>query len=978
MAATHEAGEIRVWRKDVSDNTGGAKGWMRGPWTEEKRLIPERSVTARRGRGNASFRLLKRTHMEPGDSYRVWPDTPNAGDPVCITTGAGASPNDAGVTILWLGYVTRIIGNTVAGSTTDETGIVEAVEFGHLFHEIALDNWQATSAAGQVEPMTLSEPPIANPSTAKGLIGNRANASADQLLLGRADSLFLSDPASCGTADADYWTRFDILSHAVDECIPDGWPQISFTGGSNIVDNSGKYETMDLREQTLGSLLDMIAGEERGLTYDVTTDATDALIINIKTVSELGSGDLPANAGADIELPLGVVGMEFVTVEQYDQVIVEGSPVVSCGTVKIGTGSDSGVIGWDSGTLQTSWGNALSGDAGYPSETAERKSKNSGFRARNEVKDVFARFEIALGTYDELLCETGTSPSTQFLCPELEWDGSTLTVSSDLTALGNKSPLAQQAKILTWLPMSANTDESNTDGSGDARKGSSDHASPLVVAQDIQASNIYRDLSKPGAGISPASFQPDPIGPGFRINCDSQERLAGTRWNAGWGQGLYFTEGETSPDSTVTGGIYDYDTMEVTLAVQSGQRLQVTKTRSGVTYPRKVARISKPELQAWLVRKGTVTGFDNNDALVRYASDTFTRNDYPIAQKIADEIAGYLFRNRTEWTITLAGCDRSDSFLTPGYMIGNIDEVDRFVSVGGAETVDVVATHVANTAVDSISRTYTGTLTTSFSTATAPLPDGLVGVAPRTAPIAKMARDIASIKAQTEQPRNVPVIAPSPSTASQSALRETITQAAHGFSAGDVVNLQSGTWTACTESSTRSLWSGFGVIESVTTDTFEIVYKGPITLSGLTADTQYFLDGTTVSTNRTIIPVYYATSTTTAFVDNRIYMESPLLVTDSISSGTYTASREDGRYHEVTVSGDIALNTNNWAGANTGETMTILLIESGGSDRTITLNSSWYNNLGDSYVLPSGSRAAVTLLRGSSGIYVTIAPDLDT
>lgn len=74
-------------------------------------------------------------------------------------------------------------------------------------------------------------------------------------------------------------------------------------------------------------------------------------------------------------------------------------------------------------------------------------------------------------------------------------------------------------------------------------------------------------------------------------------------------------------------------------------------------------------------------------------------------------------------------------------------------------------------------------------------------------------------------------------------VRETITQNAHGLSAFAVVRYNGTAWVTASSSSEANS-EALGVVESVTTNTFVIVYVGKITGLSLTANTQYFLSST--------------------------------------------------------------------------------------------------------------------------------------
>lgn len=105
-------------------------------------------------------------------------------------------------------------------------------------------------------------------------------------------------------------------------------------------------------------------------------------------------------------------------------------------------------------------------------------------------------------------------------------------------------------------------------------------------------------------------------------------------------------------------------------------------------------------------------------------------------------------------------------------------------------------------------------------------------------------------------------------------IQRTITQASHGFSAGQAVYDSNGTWTLC---DADALATSFvrGVIESATTNTFVLVSAGPITLSGLTAGTAYYLSQTAGALTATppssaatyVVPVMFTGSTTQAYVN---------------------------------------------------------------------------------------------------------------
>lgn len=103
--------------------------------------------------------------------------------------------------------------------------------------------------------------------------------------------------------------------------------------------------------------------------------------------------------------------------------------------------------------------------------------------------------------------------------------------------------------------------------------------------------------------------------------------------------------------------------------------------------------------------------------------------------------------------------------------------------------------------------------------------------------------------------------------------QKTITQNAHGFSAGQAVYNNNGTWTLTDADALTSSFAR-GVIESVTTNTFVLVMSGAITLSGLTANSTYYLSQTAGALTTTpptdassyVTPVLFTGTTTQGYV----------------------------------------------------------------------------------------------------------------
>lgn len=150
---------------------------------------------------------------------------------------------------------------------------------------------------------------------------------------------------------------------------------------------------------------------------------------------------------------------------------------------------------------------------------------------------------------------------------------------------------------------------------------------------------------------------------------------------------------------------------------------------------------------------------------------------------------------------------------------------------------------------------------------------GLTGSSkdPMEARLASLERELLSVRAQLRQiPSRFPIAPPGDGES----IREDISQA-NAFTAGTVVYRNGSTWSAAQGNVAASTAKYTGVVESATASSFVVVYAGKITLSGLTDGTTYYLSDTvpgaavvraSITTNELLIPVFRATSATTAIV----------------------------------------------------------------------------------------------------------------
>lgn len=206
--------------------------------------------------------------------------------------------------------------------------------------------------------------------------------------------------------------------------------------------------------------------------------------------------------------------------------------------------------------------------------------------------------------------------------------------------------------------------------------------------------------------------------------------------------------------------------------------------------------------------------------------------------------------------------------------------VDAAVTAIGAVTASSVTTFT-NKSISGSTNTFTNIPLTTAVTGTLPVANGGTGTTTSTGTtnvVLSNAPTLTNPVVGTQTPGDNSTKAASTAytdaaVALVGSVRVTITQSAHGFTAGKVLTHSGGVW-AVADNTANSTASVIGVVESVTTNTFVLVKNGgTITLSGLTADTDYFLGtsgGYTTPEPNTIgvvsKPIFRATSTTTAEV----------------------------------------------------------------------------------------------------------------
>lgn len=218
-------------------------------------------------------------------------------------------------------------------------------------------------------------------------------------------------------------------------------------------------------------------------------------------------------------------------------------------------------------------------------------------------------------------------------------------------------------------------------------------------------------------------------------------------------------------------------------------------------------------------------------------------------------------------------------------------------------------------------------------------------------------------------------------------LSRSISQTSHGFAVGDLVYLNSSTYTKAIATSAAAA-EVVGIVSAVAdANTFTLLYSGRITgLSGLTAGSVYFLSRSTAGTASTTEPstsgdiskpVYVADSTTTALlsIESRGYVVGTLPAAEASqadmeagSSTTTFVSPGKVQYHPSAAKA--------WALFNTVTTTTLTksynvtsLTDNGTGDTTVTFTTAFSSAdyaVVTSHQVPSASSINTNMISSSS------------
>jgi hypothetical protein len=790
-----------------------ATTWGQAAWTRTSRLIPIESVFTEDSIGTAEFALLRKARNE-GDGALVDTFVPARGMYVVIVTGGLAGPFDNGEP-LWAGRITDISSDKLQGYT-DEVGSVSAMQLAGVLDQTPVRNLKQRdpSVADSGNPgLVLLTSPSANLVGANGkIIGNMwAGPGADGV------ALFESLAENCTASTM--WDRGSLLATV-----------LKYGNANNLLpplsldttqDGVGTYLTTALSEVirldnlSLKQCIDLCVGQVRGTTWRVKATGSGWSIV-VRSGTDVAVGTVPAQTATNVTLRGGDIQVALADGgdDVWDAVEVVGQPIVCMGTVSFQDGSMG--RGW-SASQEADFGAGATAAPDYAAlissgriDTAQMR--NQAVRKSSALQDVFARFVLTRNQpTTSLQCKGGTAPTsgtyaaasvpTQLLCPLIDWDGTTATVDST----GAASPYLPEAKLVHPLPWQSGVKGDGTDARTTEQQARPDYLKPMVfryAPSDPIAAGWY-EISHPpvskGQNRWPHfSVELDGRGPALRIRTEYQEVLAVNHWLTSYGLSA------ADPNLSNTYGGVDWQNLFATVAVESDQRLKVTVYASGydgvTNLPRNVLRIERPDLGCWLVRKYTLIGINNTQAPDEISADTFTRNDWAVAQRLANEAAAFAFRKRTGATITITKPWAPPAWAQVGTLLGTI--TDYRLAANGVSYTSVGSTTL-NTIVNTVRQVWDPKrprliISTATRGGAVNMPMLIAqGVSPSLggpmrAAVQRSRDDIADLQRTVQR---IPVSVGQTSGGDGAASQVKVTQTAHGFTVGSYIARQSGgTW----------------------------------------------------------------------------------------------------------------------------------------------------------------------------------------
>lgn len=684
-----------VW---VMRSDGDVFVWNWSSWIRTSRLIPQQATTLPGAMGSAQFRLLRETRLEPGrTSYRTVTSFVTERAYIAIADGDGLTTDRTELDpakVLWFGYVDRIREATVL-DTDDTFGSVDALEVGHLLDAIQPQGWvQEGAVDGTTEQ--LDAPPSANFGGGSGAVVGNAVVVTDG---GISNQVFARLVDDCAVDGSTLWSRYGLLQHALTYCTPPALPALGLNLPAAVetyLEDTSTAEVFGfLRNATWKGLLDLILPASRALGWSIDIGRAE-WTIRVYSLSDDGAFGLPPAPSIDID-GTGIIlaeapRLERTAVQRPDEIIVEGEQIL------FGVSIDRESFGADwTAAAQTAYEAAL-------------RTTDANAITQPQFEGVFSSFRLELDGQRELTRSSapGDGGERLPLCPLIDWSGTVASVDYSTNRSPNL-PTASLARTIPWEEGRPHPLE-GTDNRDAKQKANPQWMRPLLFLHDAVDLPHWAMLTQQGDNpdlkLQGLSLDVGDLGATFTVRASPPHEI-----------------GLGTIDPLVADAAIDWRGFVLTLGVWGDQRLSITKRRPGCSEFQVVRRlvVRVPEFQCWVMTQGSLLGLSADGSPLRLPLDVFARNDFPAAERFANQLAAYHFRERRTLVLSFLGGDFDRAQYTLGTMVTSYTD--------GVEIIPV-ATPISSVAYDWSESAVRVTVATDLPTAPSPILSGAGAASP--------------------------------------------------------------------------------------------------------------------------------------------------------------------------------------------------------------------------------------------------------
>lgn len=720
--------------------------------TKRERLIPERLNKAIDGQ-QASFLLINKTIRQGS------PDTEDDWDP--DRYDLIAMINDDTNALEFFGFISRIEEKqTLSSAYPGSTGrVIAAFDIKNYLDNIYITRSIQYSGGDSVTSVFNGPiPPLNLKGNDDTLIGNRREVGDyDYIATDLAD--LGGDPDNL--IEAELWYRLKALNYILqiqdDDDNSAFRPFQSYLKFRKVTNNDftgditdfllteNGDDSWDISNLTVKEAIDLIIGQNSNIIWTITSNSNptvsgDTLTIlnnfklNLKRVDSLDSDDYET-----YNTTQRLIDYTATKLKSYDRIELIGGEIKATGTFTY-RAKDSDYRSLDEdwpsesttdGPLGRSWSSEdyIEDDPDFLDGEADH---NDLVRKNQLYNNVFTRFKI--WNANNLKTESDYNEQGdiidysryQIYVLNQEWsrdddeDDQTFTVDAlnKQITFADGSTTPSVGSLLTDLnpsicsPLQNLTWYDGVKANGDSRydtRSNTDLAIPVLMKPVVLLYNKYNEnldntwynILKPSQDFRKTDIEFERHYPGFRLKIDTfRHALAYNEWS-----NEDADPAATNLDPRDDNGCYAWQDLFVTLAIPTGQMLQIIEDREEGAVVNKVMRIERSDWQLWAVHPYTILGLETNDSDEFIPDQTgsqwiYTRNDYPNMYEMMKQIKEAAFREGAEMDMEFAGYnDIAD--LDIGNRIGTIN-VKK-----GDTTVNSISSY-----------SYVNTITKNFQTGT--------------------------------------------------------------------------------------------------------------------------------------------------------------------------------------------------------------------------------------------------------------------